>query len=143
MGTFCCNEISIFLISPPVSPLIIKHHIPLEKLSKYLPTYTNTIISLKVDTNVIDVDVHRTRAKLEALEDFSILRASDLKMRIEELLRIKGSVSMELRDLEAKRGKLQQELVALSHKIDQLKSDTVHQQMELDRVKISVQQVNR
>lgn len=89
----------------------------------------------------MDTDIHRTRAKLEALEDFSTLRASDLKMRIEELLRIKGSVSMELRDLESKRGRLQQDLVGLNQKIEELKGDLVHQQMDLDRVKISVQQV--
>lgn len=35
-------------------------------------------------------DVHRTRSKLEAFEDFSTLKASDLKLRIEEMLRIKG-----------------------------------------------------
>lgn len=69
------------------------------------------------------------------------MRATDLKTRIEELLRIKGSVGMELRDLEARRGKLQQEVVSLNHKIDELKGELVHQQMELDRVKISVQQV--
>lgn len=78
---------------------------------------------------------------MEAFEDFSTLRASDLKTRIEELLRIKGSVSMELRDLEAKRGRLQQEVVSLNQKIDEMKGEMVHQQMELDRVKISVQQV--
>lgn len=39
-------------------------------------------------------DVHRSRTKLEAYEDFSALKASDLKMRIQEMLRIKGTFCM-------------------------------------------------
>lgn len=52
-------------------------------------------------------DTHRTRIKLEALEDVSSLKASDLRMRIEELLRIKSSVGNELRELESRRQALQ------------------------------------
>jgi hypothetical protein len=44
----------------------------------------------QVESNVPNGDVHRTRSKLEAFEDFSTLKASDLKLRIEEMLRIKG-----------------------------------------------------
>lgn len=36
-------------------------------------------------------DIYRTRSQLDAYEDFSSLRASDLKLRIEEMLRIKVS----------------------------------------------------
>lgn len=95
----------------------------------------------QVDTYVSDGDIHRTRAKLEALEDFSTLRASDLKLRIEEMLRIKGSVGMELRDLEAKRQRLQLEVASLNQRIDELKSESYHLQMDLERLKMSVQQV--
>lgn len=75
------------------------------------------------------------------MEDFSPLRASDLKMRIEELYRIKGSVGLELRDLEAKRQRLQLEIAALNQRIDELKTEYLHQQLDLERLKISVQQV--
>lgn len=96
----------------------------------------------QVDTNIQGDDIHKTRAKLEALEDFTTVRAKDLKMRIEEMLRIKGSVNMELRDIEAKRQKLQLEAASLTQKNDEIKAEILHQQMELERLKLSVQQVN-
>lgn len=86
------------------------------------------------------MDIHRTRSKLEAFEDFTSMKASDLKSRIEEMLRIKTSVSNELRDLEAKRQRLQVEVSSFTQKIDDLKQDLLHQQTDLDRLKISVVQ---
>lgn len=44
---------------------------------------------LQVDSDINDTDVHRSRSQLDTYEDFSSLRASDLKLRIEEMLRIK------------------------------------------------------
>ncbi|GBO98500.1 Exostosin-3 [Eumeta japonica] len=41
------------------------------------------------ENDVPQLDLHRARPLLDAYEDFSSMRASDLKMRIEELLRIK------------------------------------------------------
>nr|CAD7462930.1 unnamed protein product [Timema tahoe] len=104
-----------------------------------VPLITHYFLS-KVESSVPNGDIHRTRSKLEAFEDFSTLRASDLKLRIEEMLRIKGSVSAELRDLEAKRQRLQIEVVGFSQKIDDLKTEVIHQQTELERLKISVEQ---
>ncbi|KAK0080493.1 hypothetical protein PV325_013877 [Microctonus aethiopoides] len=86
------------------------------------------------------LDIHRTRSKLEAFDDFTSMKASELKSRIEEMLRIKGSVSNELRDLEAKRQRLQNEVSGFSQRIDDLKQDLLHQQTDLDRLKISVVQ---
>ncbi|CAG2061396.1 unnamed protein product, partial [Timema podura] len=94
-----------------------------------VPLITHYFLS-KVESSVPNGDIHRTRSKLEAFEDFSTLRASDLKLRIEEMLRIKGSVSAELRDLEAKRQRLQIEVVGFSQKIDDLKTEVIHQQTE-------------
>lgn len=68
------------------------------------------------------------------------MKASQLKMRIEEMLRIKISVNNELRDLGAKRQKLQAEINSLTQKIDELKQELLHQQTDLDRLKISVEQ---
>jgi hypothetical protein len=104
-----------------------------------VPIITHYYLS-KVESNVPNGDVHRTRSKLEAFEDFSTLKASDLKLRIEEMLRIKGSVSAELRDLEAKRQRLQLEVVGFTQRIDELKMEVTHQQTELERLKISVEQ---
>lgn len=43
----------------------------------------------QVESDISDSDAHRSRSQLDAYEDFSSLRASDLKLRIEEMLRIK------------------------------------------------------
>lgn len=41
------------------------------------------------------------------MEDLDSIKATDLKSRIEEMIRIKISVSDELRDLESRRQKIQ------------------------------------
>jgi alpha-1,4-N-acetylglucosaminyltransferase EXTL3 len=87
-----------------------------------------------------NLDIHQTRSKLEAFHDFTSMRAADLKVRIEEMLRIKQSVSNELRDLEAKRRRLHADVSSLTQQIDELKQELLHQQMDLDRLKISVVQ---
>lgn len=79
-------------------------------------------------------------SSIDMQDTFNELADLDLKSRVEELLRIKGSVSSELRDMEYKRQKLQQELQGYSKNIEQLKSELIHQQTELNRLKISVEQ---
>lgn len=85
-------------------------------------------------------NVYKSRSQLEAFEDFSSLRAADLKLRIDEMLRIKGTVSVELRELESRRQKLQFDISSYNQKIDELKQEMSRQQTELDRLKISVEQ---
>uniref|UniRef100_T1J3I4 glucuronosyl-galactosyl-proteoglycan 4-alpha-N-acetylglucosaminyltransferase n=1 Tax=Strigamia maritima TaxID=126957 RepID=T1J3I4_STRMM len=85
-------------------------------------------------------DIHHTRYKFEALEDFGSPKAADLRFRIEEMMRIKLSVSNELRDLENKRQKLQGEISLHSQKIEELKADVLRQQQELEKLKLSVEQ---
>lgn len=46
-------------------------------------------ISPQPDAGVPVNDVHRSRSQLDAYEDFSSMKASDLKLRIEEMMRIK------------------------------------------------------
>lgn len=104
-----------------------------------VPLITHYFLS-KVESNAPSGDVHRTRSQLEVFEDFSTMKASDLKLRIEEMLRIKGSVSAELRDLESRRQRLQVEVVSLTQRIDELKQELHHQQTELERLKMSVEQ---
>lgn len=48
---------------------------------------------LKVESDISERDVHRTR-QLDAYEDFSSLKASDLKLRIDEMLRIKVIIKL-------------------------------------------------
>ena len=87
-----------------------------------------------------NLDIHQTRTRLEGFHDFTSMKAADLKARIEEMLRIKQSVSNELRDLEAKRRRLHADVSSLTQQIDELKQELLHQQMDLDRLKISVVQ---
>ncbi|XP_011184654.1 exostosin-3 isoform X2 [Zeugodacus cucurbitae] len=95
---------------------------------------------LNPTNDVPSADIHRSRPLLDAYEDFSSMRASDLKMRIEEMLHIKSTVSVELRELESRRQKLQSEIGKYNQKIEDLKQDLLREQTELERLKISVEQ---
>lgn len=46
-------------------------------------------ICLQVEPEVNEAEIHHSRSQLDVYEDISNLRASDLKLRIEEMLRIK------------------------------------------------------
>ncbi len=50
---------------------------------------TQNINRYQVESDGSSRDIYRTRSQLDAYEDFSSLRASDLKLRIDEMLRIK------------------------------------------------------
>ncbi|XP_058058854.1 exostosin-3 [Anopheles bellator] len=95
---------------------------------------------LSAESGVPHNDIHRTRSQLDTFEEVSPLKAADLKLRIDEMLRIKGTVSLELRDLESRRQKLQSDIGLYNQKIDELKQELARQQTELDRLKISVEQ---
>lgn len=45
----------------------------------------------QVESNDLEKPVHRSRSQLDTYEDFSTMRASDLKLRIDEMLHIKVS----------------------------------------------------
>ncbi|XP_059049058.1 exostosin-3 [Achroia grisella] len=77
---------------------------------------------------------------LEALTDFSTMNVADLKLRIEEMLRIKASVSTELRELEARRSWLQREATAASNKADSAKAEHARAAAELERLRVSADQ---
>ncbi|XP_038209044.1 exostosin-3 [Zerene cesonia] len=77
---------------------------------------------------------------LEALDDISTINADDLKIRIKEMLRIKASVSTELRELEEKRGRLQKEAAAASVKADNVKAEYARASAELQRLRVSADQ---
>lgn len=82
----------------------------------------------------------RYQQSIEVYEDFNSMKANDLKQRITEMLKIKSTVSTELRELEAKRQKLQSDISNYNSKIDDLKQELSRQQTELNRLKISVEQ---
>ena len=85
-------------------------------------------------------ELFRVRNKLELPEDLGSLKAGELKVRIEELLRIKNSVNNELRDLEAKRQKLLSEISTFGLKIEELKNEAGRKQIDLERIKLSINQ---
>ncbi|EDV37303.1 uncharacterized protein Dana_GF11490, isoform C [Drosophila ananassae] len=95
---------------------------------------------LSSEQDAPSLDVHRSSPLLDAYEDFSAMRAGDLKMRIEELVRIKSTVSVELRELESRRQKLQSDISQYNQKIEELKQELLREQTELERLKISVEQ---
>ncbi|XP_042902881.1 exostosin-3 [Parasteatoda tepidariorum] len=74
------------------------------------------------------------------MEDLDSIKAIDLKSRIEEMIRIKVSVSNELRELESRRQKLQSDISILTQRMEDLKVDYSRQQVDLDRLRISVEQ---
>lgn len=75
------------------------------------------------------------------LSDVDKLKGAELKFRIEELLRIKFSVTSELRDLEAKRQHVQAEIALLNRRLEEAKMEAGKRRNELDRLQISLQQV--
>lgn len=96
----------------------------------------------QVDSSVQNVDFFKSRYQqsIDIYEDFNSMKAIDLKQRIAEMLKIKSTVSTELRELEAKRQKLQSDISSYNAKIDELKQELSRQQTELNRLKISVEQ---
>lgn len=52
--------------------------------------------TVQVENDVAEPNVHRSRSQLDAYEDFSSLKASDLKLRIDEMLRIKVSTKNQI-----------------------------------------------
>lgn len=81
--------------------------------------------------------VHRSRSLDHVKEDN--LKPSDLRFRIDELKKIKASVTNELRDLENKRQKLHAEMSGYNTHIDHLKSEYEKTHLELEQLKLSIE----
>ncbi|KAL1450250.1 hypothetical protein WDU94_002688 [Cyamophila willieti] len=86
-------------------------------------------------------EAQKSKIKLDSMDDFtSQYKILDLKKRINDMMRIKGSVSQELRDLESKRLDMIMEINSYVSKIDQIKQDILHYQDKLDKLKVSINQ---
>ncbi|XP_015789578.1 exostosin-3 isoform X2 [Tetranychus urticae] len=70
----------------------------------------------------------------------NVYRIDNLKYRINEMLRIRGSVSNELKNLESKRQKLQNEIASLSNRLVETQYQLTKKQSDLNRVHFSVAQ---
>ncbi|XP_045761073.1 exostosin-3 [Maniola jurtina] len=104
-----------------------------------VPLITHYYLS-KYETSSMSSGANNMRHTLEALGDLSTMNVVDLKIRIEEMLRIKASVSTELRELEERRGKLQREAAAASAKADSVKAEYSRATAELQRLRVSADQ---
>ncbi|XP_064652243.1 exostosin-like 3 [Lineus longissimus] len=82
---------------------------------------------------------HRSRIKLDHVEDPQMMKVSDLIYRIEELKRIRGSVNNELRELESKRQKLHAELSTYNMQLDSLRNDYEKSQKSLSKLKLTLE----
>ncbi|KAJ0181212.1 hypothetical protein K1T71_003297 [Dendrolimus kikuchii] len=114
-----------------------KHFLALEKVP--LPLFTHYYLS-KYESMSGSSSSNSMRHTLDALSEISSTNLADLKVRIEEMLRIKASVSTELRELEAKRGRLQREAAAASAKADSAKAEHARAAAELQRLRVSADQ---
>ncbi|XP_044266685.1 exostosin-3 [Tribolium madens] len=102
------------------------------------PLFTHFYLSnIERSSNHITHDAH---SHLDLPEDLNAMKEPDLRIGVEELIRIKGSVLSELRDMERKRQKLLLEIQSYTKNIEELKQELAHQQTNLNRLKISVEQ---
>ena len=76
--------------------------------------------------------------KTLGLVDFNHLSGPELRARIEELLRIKQSVSVELRGLEGKRKEVQAQVSAFHRKIEELRVEATKEQLALERLRVTI-----
>ncbi|KAJ8956808.1 hypothetical protein NQ318_014222 [Aromia moschata] len=101
------------------------------------PLVTHFYLS-KVEKN--NFDDHSARLHQTIPEDIRILKEAELRIGVEELFRIRGSVLSELRDIEKKRQQFKVEMQTYARNVEELKQELLHQQTNLDRLKISVAQ---
>ncbi|KAL3281906.1 hypothetical protein HHI36_005111 [Cryptolaemus montrouzieri] len=102
------------------------------------PLFTHFYLS-NIERNVGSI-THDSHSHADLPDEFNGMSDSDLRVSVEELLRIKGSVLSELRDMEFKRQKLLAEIQSYMKSIEELKQELAHQQTNLNKLKISVEQ---
>lgn len=102
------------------------------------PLITHFYLS-KVERNSNLIE-HSAHSHENLPEDLNVIKVDDLRVGVEELLRIRGSVLSELRDIEKKRQQFKLEIQTYSKNIEELKQELFHQQTNLNRLKISIEQ---
>lgn len=102
------------------------------------PLFTHFYLS-NIERNSNHI-THNAHSHIDLPEDLNAMKEPDLRVSVEELMRIKGSVLSELRDMEHKRQKLLFEIQTCTKNIEELKQELTHQQTNLNRLKISVEQ---
>nr|CAH7749198.1 unnamed protein product [Callosobruchus chinensis] len=102
------------------------------------PLITHFYLS-KVERHSYQVE-HGAHSHQDLPEDLNYMTEVDLRVGVQELFRIRGSVLSELRDIEKKRQQFKQEIQSYQKKIEELKQELSHQQTSLNQLKISVEQ---
>lgn len=104
----------------------------------FTPLITHFYLSkVERNTNLIS---HGAHSHMDLPDEFIDIKEIDLRVGVEELVRIRSSVLSELRNIEKKRQQFKQELQTYSKDIEDLKLELAHQQTNLNRLKISVEQ---
>ncbi|XP_060518038.1 exostosin-3 isoform X1 [Cylas formicarius] len=104
----------------------------------FTPLITHFYLS-KVERNS-STSLNSARFHLDLSDEFSSINEIDLRVGVEELVRIRNSVLSELRNIEKKRQELKQELQTFSKNVEEAKLDLAHHQNNLNKLKISVEQ---
>ena len=106
--------------------------------------YQLTQVANQLDNPVQYQDDFIVRKMLGLLDtDDESITGSELKRRIEELLRIKGSVQTELRGLEEKRNDLLKQISQLETTRDDLKSKATIENHALDKLRMNIEQAEQ
>ncbi|XP_053211601.1 exostosin-3-like [Panonychus citri] len=98
------------------------------------------------DDQLISSNVRLTGKRLSShpsytLDDLdAVSRADDLSYRIKEMIRIKGSVSNELKNLESRKQKLQNDISSLSNQMIEIEYRLSKKQSDLNRLYLSIGQ---
>ncbi|VEN58459.1 unnamed protein product [Callosobruchus maculatus] len=102
------------------------------------PLITHFYLS-KVERHSYQVE-HGAHSHQDLPEDLNYMTEVDLRVGVQELFRIRGSVLSELRDIEKKRQQFKLEIQSYQKNIEELKQELSHQQTSLNQLKISVEQ---
>lgn len=104
-----------------------------------IPLLTHYYLS-NMGTETDTVDTHRSRrVNTLRVDELPTVKLNDLKFRIDELNKIKLSVTNELKDLEMKRQRFLAEISGYNSHIDKLKQDYEAASKELQQLKISME----
>jgi len=106
----------------------------------FVPALTYWVLTASLETRHVDRDSADVARKVLGLIEFDHLSGPELKQRIDELLRIKGSVQSELQKLELKRQVILADLADLTKTVETLKHSVAKEEKQLDKLKASIQQ---
>jgi len=107
----------------------------------FVPILTYWYLTTSIETFPhMDRDSADVARKVLGLIEFNHLSGPELKHRIDELLRIKGSVQNELQKLELKRQAILADLAGMTNNRETLRNQVDREQKKLEKLNASIQQ---